>query len=1814
MKKIFLALGCLVFLTLSATASGTKKSQNTFATPDFAYPATVAKHAGAELERALRSGNDGNLIKAVIQLTMAENMIDRTRAVSMARRIDSLASISAPVTASILYSLEADLYNQIYQSDRWKYSQRNLPADNIPADPALWDKTMFGSRISELVWQSLSHATQLLTTDVGDYSRLLGKMSDVSKEYYPSMYQVLLSRGIEYVNDFMTFRNIIPFRAEMTEQPQGEKIAELMRCHADSAVNYFYKHGENLPAAASVVMRSRLETSPIPYLLKWADTFAGNEAEGIILNALIATSYPDNKQSTSNFINRASEYVRRYPSSAFTPALEQDIMSRVRPMVSMSMQERQMTYDSIEIKVALRNTPEMFMLVYKINNSKQQPRKLADAIAGLVPVSSIKLSAVANDTLIIKYPPLQQGTYICVPARDKSGIQLFEEYMEGSPYQGRFNVGNTVYISTSSPEGQCAIVVADGKGLSPLQGAEVSLSSYRKNSEALLLKTGSDGLATYIDSIHRFTKGQITYRGEKIEFSPARAYAPNEKVREVKKMSLFTDRALYRPADTLRFVGIGYSGDMSSGNMSPLENNEVRIDLYDAKYQIVDSLSFTTDIYGRITGEFRLPTRGMLGRYSLREPNTGANVSFEVAEYKLPTFYVEIDSVKCGAINSDLTFSGRVMTYSGMPLSRADVRYDIECMQSYWRNTMAWCYDSSGATYGAQTQTDTEGRFSIVLPLSGLSGTPYENALFQLKVSATSQAGETQTAPVRRFYSGETLNINAEIPELIKKTASDYTYAIKVTDLLGKPVELHVNYRLLNVDGQILSSGVAAENKFVLSCKLIPGKYKVVFNVAESEDVACVKEFILYDPKSDIPPIETALWLPEKKVKTAPGAQYVKAKALTSYPESWMMYEVSDGRNVLARQMLRANGNVVEAEWSAPRGDERIYITFYACHNLDVTSSTLTFEPEKIDNSLIVSVESFRDKVSASSTEHWKFKFKNRSEDTGIISAFATVTNAAMDALVPFEWTFSPRITVPRYMSASVHSYIMTTYHSGWLTQYKRQERILPHVADIYTYGQKLFGGSTLRIRGNGAVYYTTSTKNYLDGSAVAGDMKMAKAEAVEEAADDLASGAIEEEGNVENSERLLRPAEMPIALFAPLLQSDAEGILALEFDVPDYNTTWRLQLIGYDNCMHTAKINERIEASKPVMVQSSLPRFLRTGDMAEVSATMFNALDYATELTGRIEICDTKNGQPIREPFITRQNIEAGGSYVMTMPLAVREAEGAYLVKVYACAGDFSDGEQGLVAILPSSEPVFEGQPIYMSPDEREYVCKLNEYPAGASVTLSFCSNPIWTVLNALYPLSREKSASILSKADAMFSNALSAALLKKYPLLRDSVSMTSCGQEELAEILSLQNADGGWSWCPGMRSSDYITGKVLEVLSSLKRLNALPDTDGVEAAINSAVGYCDAILAETYRNAGKNFNALSAMDYLLVRKETGAPENSVINTIKKMAVADAEKQWRKMDIENAASAAKLLKWCGRQSVALQVLESLEQRSVYSPEKGRRFENLIGKYASLYVTMRVLETYTDVLPRDKHIIDQLRQWILLQKQTEDWSTIGFVPELVYTLLTTGSDWVADAEPPVVEIGGVKIETGDSKKYSGEVTIKFSGEELSGKELRITNKSLSPAWGGIASVKILPIKEVKAAGNDELRIEKRVCRVVSGDDGEKIAEGRIYKGDKVRVFLTVTAKRNIDYVEITDSRAACLEPVRQISSYTSTDGLWYFIETRNTSTNLYIGSLPKGSFVLTYDCYATRDGDYASGIANIQSIYAPVFAGHSAGSEMKVVK
>lgn len=747
-----------------------------------------------------------------------------------------------------------------------------------------------------------------------------------------------------------------------------------------------------------------------------------------------------------------------------------------------------------------------------------------------------------------------------------------------------------------------------------------------------------------------------------------------------------------------------------------------------------------------------------------------------------------------------------------------------------------------------------------------------------------------------------------------------------------------------------------------------------------------------------------------------------------------------------------------------------------------------------------------------------------------------------------------------------------------------------------------------------------------------------------------------------------LRDTNIAVAFFEPNLVTDADGIASIEFEAPNFVGTWMFQILGYTPDMKGTVMTLDAVSTKKVMAVLNAPRFARTGDRLNVAGNVFNNSDSEQLTTGRIEFVNPVTGDVLYAYSPASSHVNPAQSMVIDAEWKVPSDIEVLAIRIYGEIPGYKDGEQVIIPILPSSTPVIESIPFYLASGENEFSLILPKFEEDSRITLTYCDNPVWECVTALPSLLKAESINILAQTNALFGNCVALGLFTKYPVLAEGIQkMTSANQkdsllfsplekdmqlktvilnntpwvnnasaesirmqslikytdremagEEINQILTLlgerQLSDGGWGWCPEMKSSVYITSYVFAMTAQLQNMGYLP----VKAAEMSlkAAKYIDNALAEDWnRTKRKSFSMELLIDYLYSKSAfKGMKSTSSFAPLEKEALRVIESDWRKLDIYHKATAAILLERMGRTKTSRLILESLRQYASESKEKGMWFDNLKSGWSgmnTLLTTARVLKAFSSIEP-DNPAVDRIRQWLVVSKQVQNWGDNTMTVAVINAILSSGTDWTHASESPEVSLNGMPLSVDNITNVAGSFTINLPSSEASDAVLAIRRSASGPAWGGVIAQYIAPIQEVKAASVPQLSIKKNVYFLSDNDKAQNSEMQDMKVGDKAKVTLTIVSDRDIEYVAITDPRAACLEPVDQISGYTSSDGVWFYREVRNESTNIFIPFLSKGAHSISYDCFVDRRGEYSLGVVNAQSQYAPAITAHSAGKVIKV--
>ncbi len=1878
-------------------------SNNTFSTPDFAFPETVGDNAKTELDKALKTGDNLTALKAAIQLSISKVLVSNDNYKEELNIFSDLAERLPSPYNQLALLLEAQVYKDIYSSDSWKFNRRTLPLTPVPEDVKEWSRDLFAAKVRELIEEVFANTSAAKEMPVNEIKEITEHTQDAERMGM-TVYDFMTVKAFGLLSPFAegADENIIPFgygasgnkktelsTGQLRDKIFDENIARNEAQHKEgiaSAMSWYKlssMYGESRQKFAAECLEKYKDT---PYcgwfILSVSEDYwkAGKEGDDSDL------LYNERIKNKFNYIR---SYLQRYPKCFNDSALRKEIRVLSSPNIGLKLDKRIYPGQKSVAQVSAGNIFDFYVLVVKLPDSYFGESLSFNKIAAegeVVAYIPVKFTGEIPEinTTNIELPPLQSGVYVLQPSSDRTLSGIIRDKGKYSEVK-TFNVSKLAMFSTlDRTTRQERLYVVDGLNQAPLKGVKVVMTPRNNGKKPILtLYTDAEGSIMMPSGGYDLNITQGNDRFEEFRWS-WNFSSGNVVSREGK---ILTDLSIYRPGDDVQFAAYVYT--RHDREMMADRYSEVKILLKDANYQIVDSLVLKTDKFGRAEGKFTLPTTGLLGKYRLEMTHRYNNNSgicsqdFVVAEYKAPAFYVTVDGTEeAYKIGDVVRISGTVKTYSGMPLADADVKFDVK-----YTGLFRFGGGSGNANYGGSVKTDGAGKFSIELPTEGLRNTSYAYGGYSLSVSATSPAGETQEAPMLYFSLGTAYRITPSVPDKIEAGEESYQLAVKVTDIVGNPVVKTVYYRIREYgkeDGGILKSGEFESPVFMLeSSDLQSGKYTIEFSLNErfeesANQVNASGEFIVYRMDDKRPPVETPLWVPEERIIAAPGVEHIKVKFGTSYNNSYIFAIISDCEKEIERKWIVVNDGITELEVHAPATNNRVSVSLCGMYDFDSEERVIEIIPRIQVENIRITAETFRDRITPGAKESWKFHFSLFERSLTDIPVAAVMSNKALNALAPFRWQFDPASQIG-YISNNRLRLESDYYSYNLDIRLGRSGSVEVDSATFPEwnfYGLSLYNAMQRRIHIRGSRGVVSSDGAIMEESVcyaaapMMSDLKMAKNEAADAdnpfSTGNTSDGKTDETSDEQDTE--LRKVDYPLAFFMPMLATDEKGDAVVNFTVPQFNGTWQFQIMGYSADVKGAVSVLNSVASKPVMAQMNAPRFVRTGDEVSIAAMLFNNDIKSLYVSGKIEIFDPATGDILKSYVSEAHETAAAASQKISMEYTVPDSLNCIGVRVYAFGGDFSDGEQTILPVYPSSTPVLEAKTFYIAPGMESFAMQLPK-AEESNMTLQYCDNPIWEVVTALPEISEPKSSNVLSLVYSLYGNAIGAGLAREYPEIVEAIKVfadpansqdstlvsnleknqdlknvvlnntpwvrsaasetmrmqslvkyaDSNGCEEIIETIlkemkKLQNADGGWSWCSGMESSRFITGRVLLHLGMLKDMGYLPQE--AEGMALQAINYNDAECVkefERYRKNGWDFPYESMRNYLYIRSNFKIPAVSdEFGKMKEEAIKAIAAQWKATDIYDKATAATLLSREGYSMEARTILESLRQYATVSEDKGMWFDNLSSSFAGwnkLITTAQVLEAYTAIEPQSPNV-DLLRQWLLITKQAENWGDDRETSEVIHAILSSGTKWTVPSEAPEVYIGNEPLATGHIAVLTGSFTVGIqAGDEG---ELRIARSGAGPAWGGVITQYVAPIADVKSNGIPELTIEKNIYSIINDADGTTAVSGNLKVGDRVRVTLTVTCDRDLEYVAVMDARSACLEPAEQLSGYSQSDGIWMYKEVRDDSTNMFIPFLGKGTHVISYDCYLDRVGEYSLGIASAQSQYAPTIAAHSAGRLIKV--
>lgn len=1451
---------------------------------------------------------------------------------------------------------------------------------------------------------------------------------------------------------------------------------------------------------------------------------------------------------------------------------------------------------------------------------------------------------------------LPLGAYLMEVTSDNTGI---------APQRELFYVSNLAVMIQQLPDDKHRYVVVNATDGQPVPGAKIMLydrdydvkTGKWKRLVHARLTTDENGEAYF-----KNVDGNVLISTSNDKFTPAKdIYLSRTRYYERKddkiKHQLFTDRSIYRPGQTVHASAISYIVKKGLDASVPGKSMELNFILRDANWKQVAEQKATTDEYGTASVDFELPKEGQTGLYSI-SVNGMVTKYVRVEEYKRPTFEITFPKVNEKYNWGDtVVVKASAKTYAGIPVQGAKVAYQVT------RRNQLWWWGAGSA--GQLVKTDScvtreDGTFDVEIPLeASLSGKDEADMsdfmriarFFNFEVSAivTDISGESHEGVMSLPLGTKPTILTVNLPKRIE-TDSLKTVTFAYRNASGMPISSRLKYRIDKGEWKDAEANAPVSIKEYASSSAsssLVWKSGVHQLEAICGQDTLQQKFTLFSMKDTHPVEPTTEWY-YQTAKTFPrDGKPVYIQVGSSENGAHIVYSIIAGNKLLEKGAWELGDSIVTLPFTYKEEYASGIVLNYSfvkqgkCY-IRMMSIARPLPEKKLN----IAWKTFRNRLTPGQKEEWTLKITTPDGKPAKAQLMSVLYDKSLDQIAPHSWKMSLGFSqwLPScYWTSNLWYYKMDLL-GVYPTKYFDQKQLDVDKFDgkyfsYYAYMQAVelsklersSGGTveSVRIEKHSSVkdevvreeakgIWIRSSKMTRVGAAAPSANKVF--DAVEEMPQ-FAGGSGSDAGQYLDKVQV-RENMNETAFFYPALESDNNGNVAIRFTLPESVTTWKFMGLAHDKEMRNGLLVDEAVAQKTVMVQPNMPRFLREGDKSTIVVKLFNTSDKKVSGNTRMQILDPETNKVVWQKT-QNYSIDAEGSATISFDVQGLK-EGVYINKVVAAGNGYSDGEQHYLPVLSNRELVVNTLPITLHQKGEQsfdlsklFLNKEGKQAKGAEeakVTIEYTNNPSWLMVKALPAISNPDEEDAISLMSAIYANTITNHVQKHLSLenlTQESIRL----QNQVEKLKKLQNPNGSFSWWKGMKGSRYMTTSVAEMMV---RLNAIAGVQKSTARmLTSAIDYLSWQTAQEVREMKKQEEkkqkvnpSEQALHYLYILSMDGRKMKQNLEQDKAYLLDKMSKMTGDFSIYGKARAAVVLARNSQQNAAYrekagEYLQSVNEYAVYREEMGRYYDTRKALYSwrnyKIPTQVSVIEAMQMLKPNDKQTIEELQRWLLMSKRTQVWDTPVNTVDAVYAFMKGNeSNWSRKAENAVLKLDGKLLPMPQDSTALGYVKTERPGKAS---KLSIDKKSDYTSWGAVYAEFKQPISEI---GSMESGIKVR--RVIVPAESE--SKGNAQVGEKVKVTLIITADRDYDFVQITDKRAACLEPVNQLSGYQWSIGC--YVSPRDHATNFYFDRLSKGKHIVEMEYYVDRKGDYQSGTCTAECTYSPEFGGRTETYELKV--
>jgi hypothetical protein len=1029
-----------------------------------------------------------------------------------------------------------------------------------------------------------------------------------------------------------------------------------------------------------------------------------------------------------------------------------------------------------------------------------------------------------------------------------------------------------------------------------------------------------------------------------------------------------------------------------------------------------------------------------------------------------------------------------------------------------------------------------------------------------------------------------------------------------------------------------------------------------------------------------------------------------KIYVYSAVPNALVNIYVQNGKGETVTEQKSFNNGLLEYEVAFPKDEsiDQINVQFQLVAFNDVQTKSVNLKIASDKKPLRIETVTFRDKLQPNEKEKWTVKILGDQNEKINAEVLANMYDMSLDQFAVN--TYSWQQLYQKYFILNSYGINENLAQETFSKRYKYLNQKGIQFPNFSWFDGGIYGRQLL-MRGYASVAAPMAVaKEEVVMDSVAGNVSGVQVE--QQGLMETKSASLKTSSNVVSTKELekipVRQNLNETAFFYPNLMTDKDGNVSFEFTSPEALTQWKLMFLTHTKDARAATLQKEVVTQKEFSITPNYPRFLREGDELNLQSKLSSLVNEKLSGTAQLQILDAFTNEDITQKFGISQltavsgynkehnfSLNENGNSVVNWKLKVPNDVSSIIIKIVAKAGNFSDGEQKAIAVLPNRMLVTDAVPIFVKEGQTktftlENLAKNTSTTAtNFANTLELTTNPIWEIMFALPSLKNDQNNSADVVFNKWFADVLASEIFKANPKMKtvfdeyqskgllisnleknqelkqllleetpwvleskdeteqmrklsrifDANTMRNSIKNDWAELKKLQNPDGGFSWYAGYPSSYYNS---LYILKNLGRINEwlkgnITDYQGSEQKemVSKLISYVDNEVnkywdASTPLSATKEVWNNYVLDYLDTRHywENQYPLKGKGATLKNLVIKKASTaKITDFTFFGLHRAALLFDQYKLTNLSKKLMTYLKETSTETETQGVYWKQNLndwGWYSSKTVNHAgALEAFNKLTPNDQNFIEEMKIWLVTQKEVNSWGTSRGTAEVIYTIMSSGKSWTSNESDKATIIWGGKELQNPDKKATGYVkfTVKPESIDKNLGTVTVTKPGAGIVQGGLFWQYYEDLDKIKSS-ESYISITKELYKKIKTENGEELlkitAQTPLKVGDKVTVRMILNTDRNMEFIHLKDMRAAGFEPLDVLSGYQWKNNLGYYQSTKDASTNFYIQYLPKGKYVFEYDYVCNASGTFSNGITTLQNYYAPQMNAHTQGTKVTI--